>query len=221
MVDVLSCNSTYRLRYWNKAWSIILYLKFKSCNSTYRLRYWNGLGIDTKPSNLTLLVATVLTVYGIETQRKRYYRRFRRVSRCNSTYRLRYWNQEKFTETSFSSVLGCNSTYRLRYWNFATDAVVVSPLSRSCNSTYRLRYWNVTISFVSSLHVKEVATVLTVYGIETFTASRTTANSTSVATVLTVYGIETYQQDWKRDGFQRLQQYLPFTVLKLAIRCSF
>ena len=35
-----------------------------------------------------------------------------------------------------------------------------------------------------------------------------------VATVLTVYGIETYS-GYSYIGFTRLQQYLPFTVLKL------
>ena len=39
-----------------------------------------------------------------------------------------------------------------------------------------------------------------------------------VATVLTVYGIETSTVPTnKRDSLARLQQYLPFTVLKLGI----
>ena len=60
-----------------------------------------------------------------------------------------------------------------------------------------------------------VATVLTVYGIETNHRDERTMRG-NVATVLTVYGIETlllltvYQMD-----YQRLQQSLPFTVLKL------
>ena len=39
----------------------------------------------------------------------------------------------------------------------------------------------------------------------------------AVATVLTVYGIETYNTRWfnKRLFYCRLQQHLPFTVLKL------
>ena len=62
-----------------------------------------------------------------------------------------------------------------------------------------------------------VATVLTVYGIETARAKRLNCLRSSVATVLTVYGIETFanfqmsvRRNWK------LQQYLPFTVLKLT-----
>ena len=39
--------------------------------------------------------------------------------------------------------------------------------------------------------------------------------SHSVATVLTVYGIETNQGDNCRVASYQLQQYLPFTVLKL------
>ena len=83
-------NSTYRLRYWNASFGIE-YASFDSRNSTYRLRYWNMLKASDKKvriSNksqqylpftvlklhqdvvlLTLyLVATVLTVYGIETR---------------------------------------------------------------------------------------------------------------------------------------------------------
>ena len=37
----------------------------------------------------------------------------------------------------------------------------------------------------------------------------------TVATVLTVYGIETYAHHYHNLLFQQLQQYLPFTVLKL------
>ena len=36
----------------------------------------------------------------------------------------------------------------------------------------------------------------------------------AVATVLTVYGIETFFQKMKYHGFESLQQCLPFTVLK-------
>ena len=60
-----------------------------------------------------------------------------------------------------------------------------------------------------------VATVLTVYGIETVTSIVFINTYTFVATVLTVYGIETFffaECDLK---FHLLQQCLPFTVLKL------
>ena len=86
-----------------------------------------------------------------------------------------------------------------------------------------------------------VATVLTVYGIETqenillqnilisslqqylpFTVLKLNLTSlyfrkcATVATVLTVYGIETiHNQSQTNGGISPLQQYLPFTVLKL------
>ena len=59
-----------------------------------------------------------------------------------------------------------------------------------------------------------VATVLTVYGIETH-AEYYTFRVFDVATVLTVYGIETNQPSHNFDSrLMLLQQYLPFTVLK-------
>ena len=61
-----------------------------------------------------------------------------------------------------------------------------------------------------------VATVLTVYGIETFFHHYTPRLLHPVATVLTVYGIETFLSQKMLFILMRLlQQYLPFTVLKL------
>ena len=73
-----------------------------------------------------------------------------------------------------------------------------------------------------------VATVLTVYGIETHKTVSPFTLSTLVATVLTVYGIETTCWRTKCCEIDGLQQYLPFTVLKLQrilllrllIRCN-
>ena len=63
-----------------------------------------------------------------------------------------------------------------------------------------------------------VATVLTVYGIETFLYNSFCFRiKIWVATVLTVYGIETTQSDYfiNKKHIIPLQQCLPFTVLKL------
>ena len=61
----------------------------------------------------------------------------------------------------------------------------------------------------------QVATVLTVYGIETVLLAQHQIPQWRVATVLTVYGIETGQiEKLPAKGFFELQQYLPFTVLK-------
>ena len=62
-----------------------------------------------------------------------------------------------------------------------------------------------------------VATVPTVYGIETDISLKIIMQSFDVATVPTVYGIETIDLLWSGwlPTFTELQQYLPFTVLKL------
>ena len=88
----MSCNSTYRLRYWNAPFSRIHTAAASSCNSTYRLRYWNFFSYDFS-----------LAFY---------------FTRCNSTYRLRYWNPALNCLKVLYS-LRCNSTYRLRYWNYS------------------------------------------------------------------------------------------------------
>ena len=59
-----------------------------------------------------------------------------------------------------------------------------------------------------------VATVLTVYGIETYSSIPMASAILSVATVLTVYGIETNFLDSVTAIDTALQQCLPFTVLK-------
>ena len=68
-----------------------------------------------------------------------------------------------------------------------------------------------------------VATVPTVYGIETWNfKGYRYSHSISVATVPTVYGIET-QRDGRRLQHLhiQLQQYLPFTVLKPIVLNDF
>ena len=62
--------------------------------------------------------------------------------------------------------------------------------------------------------VLSVATVLTVYGIETMSEGHNLQYLLFVATVLTVYGIETEETITEEKEFIRLQQCLPFTVLK-------
>ena len=61
-----------------------------------------------------------------------------------------------------------------------------------------------------------VATVLTVYGIETKHMYTALDDTYAVATVLTVYGIETEPKLFLRErkSSLALQQCLPFTVLK-------
>ena len=120
--NIYSCNSTYRLRYWNRdryLWPWILWsLQVAIVLTVY--------GIETSTTIgacffLKRVVAIVLTVYGIETI-------------PNS------WQ-------STNTLPCCNSTYRLRYWNFGA-ANLSSVITTSCNSTYRLRYWNDRVFFI-------------------------------------------------------------------------
>ena len=137
-------------------------LDHQSCNSTYRLRYWNWRVIrNWMPASL--LVATVPTVYGIETIHYMQLLVTFHGFRCNSTYRLRYWNTTNlYVSGSYCKLqqylpftvlkliihlllkfldLRCNSTYRLRYWNVSKIWTTMNK-PPCCNSTYRLRYWN-------------------------------------------------------------------------------
>ena len=69
---------------------------------------------------------------------------------------------------------------------------------------------------IAFFSISLVATVLTVYGIETGMMTPTIIPLYVVATVLTVYGIETdFVSSSMDDNSILLQQYLPFTVLKL------
>ena len=144
-----------------------------------RLRYWNNTATGTNwPSRW---VTTVLTVYDIETlDNPRPYDELRCV--CNSTYRLRYApkgaRQQRSKATMRSAHLkylneekvkrrwSRNSPYRLRYWNQNTPTAVLpvaSELQQCLPFTVlkRLR--------LNAYHIMDftVATVLTVYGIET------------------------------------------------------
>ena len=71
------------------------------------------------------------------------------------------------------------------------------------------------VAFFNTFDILSVATVLTVYGIETHnTLHRFYCRIPLVATVLTVYGIETFICSRLHLVMNQLQQCLPFTVLK-------
>ena len=107
-------------------------------------------------------VATVLTVYGIETASKKALRKFL----------LRLQQYLPFTVLKLHTIL-------------------LTPVTICCNSTYRLRYWNINI-YRRLIAIVRVATVLTVYGIETM-----------------IYFLLYHKN-------KKLQQYLPFIVLNLV-----
>ena len=160
-------------------------------------------------------VATALTVYGIETALISRIKFNVLLTRCNSPYRLRYWNRLTTCEYKHMQRKRCNSPYRLRYWNCFCNirkhryrtSLLQQPLpftvlkrsdmmwyrllpSPRCNSPYRLRYWNSGHSTLMPPSIS-VATVLIVYGIETWTTINSPPSS-----------------------LLKLQQYLLFTVLK-------
>ena len=114
-------------------------------------------------------VATVLTVYGIETDFEGRLNKVILTKSCNSTYRLRYWNHD---------IVWCTSKIEQELQQYLPFTV----LKRKTFLTGILEYWS-------------VATVLTVYGIETVKESFLESYLTQVATVLTVYGIETHSAE--------------------------
>ena len=138
------------------------------------------------------IVATVLTVYGIETQAI---------------------DGAKVKET----IVSCNSTYRLRYWN----SYIFTNWEREIISLQQYLPFTVLklLLLLNNLTNLQVATVLTVYGIETGRKKnklklrlKITLQQYLPFTVLKLFLILrnlffTYSAS--------LQQYLPFTVLKL------
>ena len=130
------------------------------CNSTYRLRYWN---YSFSSIMLSYLVATVLTVYGIET-------------------------------TIYSTTTPLSGPLQ-QYLPFTVLKLIVLELIFLHNTLQQYLPFTVlkhsihNCSRYSSWH--GVATVLTVYGIETLANLIVLYSFPIVATVLTVYGIET------------------------------
>ena len=120
--------------------------KTRCCNSAYRLRYWNGRIINqVYPS---YRVATVLTVYGIETHLLLIHHPHYLLGRCNSAYRLRYWNL-KFCNTVIAVLVAVATVLTVYGIETLCRGYIFSLILR-CNSAYRLRYWN--LSELSQLH---------------------------------------------------------------------
>ena len=160
----------------------------RCCNSTYRLRYWNSTNL--LPKSFNTIVATAPTVYGIETQQSLLEPLELRVATAPTVYGIETLLVNKYNTTI---LLRCNSTYRLRYWN-VIPIIISNLLLLSCNSTYRLRYWNNSSTIFTLISLPFfVATAPTVYGIETTCQSLLTERLSYnfVATAPTVYGIET------------------------------
>ena len=186
------------------------------CNSTYRLRYWNPIPTTRIIPSIINTVATVLTVYGIETTRiiiGHFIVAHSFVATVLTVYGIEtFVDSERLADKHEEC---CNSTYRLRYWNQKILLEGVGRFPCRCNSTYRLRYWNLWPIATDSSFVMDVLQQYLPFTVLKHSNRpwRPPYEVELVATVLTVYGIETYMHlvmMW----LHWLQQYLPFTVLK-------
>ena len=133
-------------------------------------------------------VATVLTVYGIET----------------------FYGPDRSCNQTVATVL---TVYGIETWTGGKPPQKNSNLLQQYLPFTVLKHtvgsgWWITVN-------SPVATVLTVYGIETPCPLLPLHYHLLVATVLTVYGIETNRSLLSFMKTASLQQYLPFTVLKL------
>ena len=162
----VSCNSAYRLRYWNVGIGTDTFPSIAfSCNSAYRLRYWNWKVLATFKEDKIRTLQQCLPLAVLK-RRNDFTESDAVIIRCNSAYRLRYWNSK--SSFNFSKFISCcNSAYRLRYWNDVLHPNVLQTRPHRCNSAYRLRYWNITVVSASYSILWLVATVLTACGIET------------------------------------------------------
>ena len=144
-----SCNSTYRLRYWNISSGCLYSMNWPSCNSTYRLRYWNRYHAFLFMCMIS--VATVFTVYGIETLRVAIL--LWHISSIVATVLTVYGIETKFVFLIRSTKMIVATV--LTVYGIETDIdVKAGAVVESCNSTYRLRYWNSKTSLISSTSFK-------------------------------------------------------------------
>ena len=115
------------------------------CNSTYRLRYWNLCIRNIWMSHYFRAVATVPTVYGIET--------FCVATSTAITVLLQQYLPftvlKQAASTNLQAVLSSLQQYLpFTVLKHSTYLLAQLDVFRSgCNSTYRLRYWNATNNF--------------------------------------------------------------------------
>ena len=132
----------------------------------------------------------MLTVYGIETDMATNHHVYRfKLQQCLPFTVLKLDIQLLYLQKELTC---CNSAYRLRYWN-ETISITEPNLSPRCNSAYRLRYWN-------SLWIQrncwpQVNRCNSAYRLRYWNR---------------LQDVVSYA-----DERLKLQQYLPFTVLKL------
>ena len=136
------------------------------CNSTYRLRYWNRFKVvECEQFNSLLQQYLPFTVLKLTDESVGEELDF--LAGCNSTYRLRYWNPSKSSPANCFMISALQqylpftvlklsvaprpivaTTWELQqYLPFTVLKLLFVPIGEvkyfpGCNSTYRLRYWN-------------------------------------------------------------------------------
>ena len=183
------------------------------CNSPYRLRYWNE--IKAEEVSAEDLVATVLTVYGIETASLR-----RTASIFSSLQQSLPFTVLKlnFNVISLRSNSNrCNSPYRLRYWNGLETVqayMSMSVLQQSLPFTV-LKHFIATLHAVGKFNALQQSLPFTVLKLlpNNKDNSGTTLQQSLPFTVLKPFWFLTVFAY----SLKLLQQSLPFTVLKLAL----
>ena len=139
-------------------------LNIVSCNSTYRLRYWNDPYEQTTMT--TIKVATVLTACGIETNQLRInlFSSFFCVATVLTACGIETLKKDMGLATKLQ---GCNSTYRLRYWNAANVAPFSFNHFMKLQQYLPLAVLKLGVNDFITFTILIVATVLTACGIET------------------------------------------------------
>ena len=109
-----------------------------SRNSTYRLRYWNSSIISS--ALLEYFVATVLTVYGIETQEL--LNNFLEFNKGSQQYLPFTVLKPSLTSCFIVVCLAVATVLTVYGIETVLNIDLKKALLKSRNSTYRLRYWN-------------------------------------------------------------------------------
>ena len=111
------------------------------------------------------MVATVLTVYGIETPVEYTYQSPSSIGPLQQYLPFTVLKRDPYEAYRAEEVYGCNSTYRLRYWN---ECLWVGRIHFLHELQQYLPFTVLKLEKNTSLNLgRFVATVLTVYGIET------------------------------------------------------
>ena len=151
--NISSCNSAYRLRYWNSSPSSWNSPSSSSCNSTYRLRYWNckPIALFLWPNAAELQQCLPFTVLKLT------HNQCRSIT-CSIFIKLQQCLPFTVLKLKYISAFANDSFWLQQYLPFTVlkPLKLISDRSQSdrCNSTYCLQYWN-GISFkVTSCFIK-------------------------------------------------------------------